>query len=158
MSGRPSSAFMLPQALIAQYPALQALNWDQMATNAATAAAAAAAAAASRQEDGSHTPYDASSAGELSYTEDDGYLSSSSQIQTSTFHTPSPLSAVASTGDRQALAIPRSRSALSADAMWQQNIDMSWVGGGGGGGGAAEIMSHFQALNRRKVSRFLPGN
>ncbi|KAI5303421.1 hypothetical protein KEM56_007562 [Ascosphaera pollenicola] len=114
VGSRPTSGSIFPAAIIAQYPDLQGINWNQMA-------------AAARQDDCTndlrHTSYDASSAGELSFTEDDGYLSSSSQIHTPSF-SPVPPNAAAN-NSQQALGVPRPTSALSADAAWP-SMDMSW--------------------------------
>jgi hypothetical protein len=54
-----SGNFVLPAALLAQYPALQNLQWDQIP-------------AAEETEMGGRSSFDASSGGEFGFDEDDG--------------------------------------------------------------------------------------
>lgn len=60
MDGQPSGNFVLPAALLAQYPALQTLQWDQIPP-----------AADDPGEIGGRSSFDASSGGEYGFDEDD---------------------------------------------------------------------------------------
>lgn len=67
MDGQPSSTFVLPAALLAQYPALQTLQWDQLA-----------AAGDDPSDIGGRSSFDASSGGEFGFgDEDESGISSS---------------------------------------------------------------------------------
>ncbi|KAK4981514.1 DNA-binding transcription factor [Elasticomyces elasticus] len=57
MDGQSSGNFVLPAALLAQYPALQTLQWDQIP--------------AAEEEIGGRSSFDASSGGEFGFDEDD---------------------------------------------------------------------------------------
>lgn len=79
-----SQAFTLPAALLAQYPALQTLQWDQLATQADDNS--------DFRSTGGTSNFDASSGGEFGFGDDDdqsglgsGYVSASGQG-----HSPSP--------------------------------------------------------------------
>ncbi|KAJ5347794.1 Zinc finger C2H2 [Penicillium brevicompactum] len=61
MDGQSSGNFVLPAALLAQYPALQTLQWDQIP--------------AAEEEIGGRSSFDASSGGEFGFDEDDSGLS-----------------------------------------------------------------------------------
>ncbi|CAG8925233.1 unnamed protein product [Penicillium salamii] len=60
MDGQSSGNFVLPAALLAQYPALQTLQWDQIP--------------AAEEEIGGRSSFDASSGGEFGFDEDDSGL------------------------------------------------------------------------------------
>jgi hypothetical protein len=60
MDGQSSGNFVLPAALLAQYPALQTLQWDQIA-----------AAGDDPSDIGGRSSFDASSGGEFGFDEDD---------------------------------------------------------------------------------------
>ncbi|KAJ5647672.1 hypothetical protein N7490_004044 [Penicillium lividum] len=64
MDGQSSGNFVLPAALLAQYPALQTLQWDQIP-----------AAGDDPSDIGGHSSYDASSGGEFGFDEDDSSIS-----------------------------------------------------------------------------------
>lgn len=61
MDGQSSGNFVLPAALLAQYPALQTLQWDQIP-----------AAGDDPSDIGGRSSFDASSGGEFGFDEDDG--------------------------------------------------------------------------------------
>lgn len=64
MDGQSGSNFVLPAALLAQYPALQTLQWDQIP-----------AAGEDPGEIGGRSSFDASSGGEFGYDEEDSGMS-----------------------------------------------------------------------------------
>ncbi|KAJ5948510.1 hypothetical protein N7454_001817 [Penicillium verhagenii] len=64
MDGQTSGNFVLPAALLAQYPALQTLQWDQIP-----------AAGDDPSDIGGHSSYDASSGGEFGFDDDDSGIS-----------------------------------------------------------------------------------
>lgn len=59
MNGQSTGNFVLPAALLAQYPALQNLQWDQLS------------ASTDDPSEFGHSGYDASSGGELGFDDDD---------------------------------------------------------------------------------------
>ena len=63
MDGQSSGNFVLPAALLAQYPALQTLQWDQIP-----------AAGDEAGDIGGRSSFDASSGGEFGFDEDDSGL------------------------------------------------------------------------------------
>lgn len=65
MDGQPTGGFTLPAALLAQYPALQTLQWDQIAP-----------AAEDPNDISGRSSFDASSGGEFGYDDDDSGLNS----------------------------------------------------------------------------------
>lgn len=65
MDGQSSGNFVLPAALLAQYPALQTLQWDQIP-----------AAADDPSDVGGRSSFDASSGGEFGFDEDESGISS----------------------------------------------------------------------------------
>lgn len=65
MDGQSSGNFVLPAALLAQYPALQTLQWDQIP-----------AAADDTSDIGGRSSFDASSGGEFGFDEDESGISS----------------------------------------------------------------------------------
>lgn len=66
MDGQPTSNFVLPAALLAQYPALQTLQWDQIP------------AADDPSDIGGRSSFDASSGGEFGFDEEDSVISNNS--------------------------------------------------------------------------------
>ncbi|KAL2808719.1 hypothetical protein BJX63DRAFT_20722 [Aspergillus granulosus] len=64
MEGQPGSNFILPAALLAQYPALQTLQWDQIP-----------AGADDPSEIGGRNSFDASSGGEFGFDDDESGIS-----------------------------------------------------------------------------------
>jgi hypothetical protein len=64
MDGQSSGNFVLPAALLAQYPALQNLQWDQIP-----------AAGDESGDIGGRSSFDASSGGEFGFDEDDSGMS-----------------------------------------------------------------------------------
>ncbi|PYI14182.1 C2H2 type zinc finger domain protein [Aspergillus japonicus CBS 114.51] len=69
MDGQPTGAFVLPAALLAQYPALQTLQWDQIP-----------ATADDPSDIGGRSSFDASSGGEFGFEDDESGLSTVSGI------------------------------------------------------------------------------
>lgn len=69
MDGQSSGNFVLPAALLAQYPALQTLQWDQIAP-----------AGDDHSDIGGRSSFDASSGGEFGFDEDESGMSSVSGI------------------------------------------------------------------------------
>ena len=69
MDGQHTGNFVLPAALLAQYPALQNLQWDQIA-----------ASADDPSDIGGRSSFDASSGGEFGFDDDESGLSSVSGI------------------------------------------------------------------------------
>lgn len=65
MDGQPTGNFVLPAALLAQYPALQTLQWDQIPT-----------AADDPSDIGGRSSFDASSGGEFGFEDDESGISS----------------------------------------------------------------------------------
>ncbi|KAJ5215036.1 Zinc finger C2H2 [Penicillium chermesinum] len=66
MDGQPTSNFVLPAALLAQYPALQTLQWDQIP------------AADDPSDIGGRSSFDASSGGEFGFDDEDSVISNTS--------------------------------------------------------------------------------
>lgn len=73
MDGR-TAGFTLPAALLAQYPALQTIQWDQIAPQTDD-----------NSDIGGRSSFDASSGGEFGFGDDDGYLSGAGST-----HSPGP--------------------------------------------------------------------
>lgn len=69
MDGQHAGSFVLPAALLAQYPALQTLQWDQIP-----------ATADDPSDMGGRSSFDASSGGEFGFDDDDSALSSVSGL------------------------------------------------------------------------------
>lgn len=67
MDGPHTGNFVLPAALIAQYPALQTLQWDQIP-----------AANDDMSDAGGRSSFDASSGGEFGFDDDESVMSSAS--------------------------------------------------------------------------------
>lgn len=65
MDGQHASSFVLPAALLAQYPALQTLQWDQIP-----------ASADDPSDIGGRSSFDASSGGEFGFEDDESAMSS----------------------------------------------------------------------------------
>ena len=65
MDGQQSGSFVLPAALLAQYPALQTLQWDQIP-----------ATTDDLSDVGGRSSFDASSGGEFGYEDDESGMSS----------------------------------------------------------------------------------
>ncbi|KAJ5157464.1 C2H2 finger domain transcription factor crzA [Penicillium canariense] len=71
IDGQPSGNFVLPAALLAQYPALQTLQWDQIP-----------AAGDDPSDMGGRSSFDASSGGEFGFDDDESGISSVSGMST----------------------------------------------------------------------------
>lgn len=82
MEGQPGSGFTLPAALLAQYPALQTIQWDQMPTTGEDP-----------NDISGRSSFEASSGGEFGYDDDDSGLSGS-------YSNPGPMYGLNNQGDQ----------------------------------------------------------